>query len=306
MVSVPTAAGCLLGVDWGTSNRRAYLVDRAGNCERFHEDDHGMLHERGRFAESLDALRASMDVGPGVPVVLSGMVGSAQGWQEVPYLDNEVPLSALPTHLVPVRERPGCFIVPGYRSGGPDVDVMRGEETQLLGALALGHADGWVVLPGTHSKWVALSNGRMERWSTYITGELFAILGREGTLAPLLRAGREPEDPADFEAGLALAQRRLPLSNALFGVRARVVSGALPAASARAVVSGLLIGAEFVGAADSGAACKSIVLVGSAQLEERYARAAAHFAIGVTVVDPDAAYRAALSRFLAQGARDAR
>jgi 2-dehydro-3-deoxygalactonokinase len=289
----------VLGVDWGTSNRRAYLVDRTGNCERFFEDDRGMLAEQGRFAESLDALRSTMDVGPDVPVVLSGMVGSAQGWREVPYLGNEVPLSALPAHLVQVR--PGCLIVPGYRRSGPDVDVMRGEETQLLGALALGHADGWVVLPGTHSKWVALAGGRMERWSTYITGELFAMLGREGTLAPLLRAGHEQENPADFDAGLALAQRRLPLTNALFGVRARVVSGALDAASARAFVSGLLIGTEFVGAFDNGTACESIVLVGSPQLVQRYARAAAHFAIGVTVLDPHAAYRAALSRFLAQG-----
>jgi 2-dehydro-3-deoxygalactonokinase len=303
MVSVPDR---LLGVDWGTSNRRAYLVDRAGNCERFIEDDHGMLAEQGRFAESLDALCAAMGVGPGVPVVLSGMVGSAQGWQEVPYLDNEVPLPDLPAHLVPVRARPGCFIVPGYRCGAPDVDVMRGEETQLLGALALGHADGMVVLPGTHCKWVAVAGGRMERWSTYITGELFATLGRAGTLAPLMSAASEPEDPADFEAGLALAQRRLPLSNALFGVRARVVTGALAAASARAVVSGLLIGTDFVAADAWGAACTSIVLVGSASLEQRYARAAAHFGVKVTVVDPDAAYRAAMSRFLAQGTFDAR
>jgi 2-dehydro-3-deoxygalactonokinase len=89
-------------------------------------------------------------------------------------------------------------------------------------------------------------------------------------------------------------------------VRARVVSGALDAASARAFVSGLLIGTEFVGAADSGTACESIVLVGSSQLVQRYARAAAHFAIGVTVLDPHAAYRAALSRFLAQGVTNAR
>jgi hypothetical protein len=124
-----------------------------------------MLAARPHFGRSLAALVGRMGVPGDVPVVASGMVGSAQGWREVPYLDVTVPLEDLPRHLARVDEAGrSCLIVPGYAQraapgSGGHVDVMRGEETQLLGALALGHRDGWMVLPGTHSKWVLLQDG---------------------------------------------------------------------------------------------------------------------------------------------------
>jgi 2-dehydro-3-deoxygalactonokinase len=157
----------LLGIDWGTSNRRAYLVDRAGACLRRHADDQGLLAVNGGFAASLAALRRLMQVDAAVPVVMAGMVGSASGWQEVPYLGTDVALDDLPRHLVAVGGGTDVRIVPGYVGAVPDVDVMRGEETQLLGA---GVRDGWIVLPGTHSKWVYLRAGRIERLSTFMTG----------------------------------------------------------------------------------------------------------------------------------------
>jgi 2-dehydro-3-deoxygalactonokinase len=150
-----------LGVDWGTTNRRAYLLDEAGACIGRMEDDRGMLAERGNFAASLAALRSAMGVPAGVPAVLSGMVGSAQGWQEVPYLPPDVALRDLPAHLAEVYAAPNTWIVPGYALRGAVADVMRGEETQMLGALALGHGDGWYLLPGTHCKWVHVAGGRM-------------------------------------------------------------------------------------------------------------------------------------------------
>jgi 2-dehydro-3-deoxygalactonokinase len=290
----------LLGIDWGTSNRRAYLVDAAGHCLARHSDDQGMLAARGRFAESLTTLLETMDVAPATPVIMSGMVGSAQGWREVAYLDPALPLSDLPRQLVSleVAGRTGLnAIVPGYCQRGEHVDVMRGEETQLLGALALGHDDGWVVLPGTHSKWVRLQGGRILCWSTYMTGELFALLSRDGTLAPLLGAADARDDDEAFAQGLELARRASPLSHALFEVRARVVSGALDPLRARSLASGLLIGTEFVAnpAAETGA---GLTLIGSAALAGRYGVAARHFGRGVTVLDPDRVYCAALQHIL--------
>ena len=117
----------LLGIDWGTSNRRAYLIERDGRLVRQHADGQGLLAVGGQFAASLEQLRAGMGVDPSVPVVMSGMVGSAGGWQEVPYLDIAEPLGHLPANLVEVRGHPHCHIVPGYRSSTPSVDVMRGE-----------------------------------------------------------------------------------------------------------------------------------------------------------------------------------
>lgn len=290
----------LLGIDWGTSNRRAYLVDADGRCVAAHSDGQGMLAARGRFAESLTALLDAMHVAPATPVIMSGMVGSAQGWREVAYLDPALPLNDLARHLAPL-EVPGRTglnaIVPGYCQRGDQVDVMRGEETQLLGALALGHDDGWVVLPGTHSKWVRLQGGRIVHWTTYMTGELFALLRRDGTLAPLLGAPDARDDDAAFVQGLELARRASPLSHALFEVRARVVSGALDASRARSLASGLLIGTEFVAnfAAEAGA---GLTLIGSAALAGRYAMAARHFGRGVSVLDPDRVYCAALQHIL--------
>lgn len=279
----------LLGIDWGTSNRRAYLMESDGRCLAQHADGQGMLAVGGKFAESLAALRAHMNVGPDVPTVMSGMVGSATGWLEVPYLDTAVPLAQLPEHLAPVA--PGCWIVPGYCGRRDGVDVMRGEEAQLLGAVALGISDGWVVLPGTHSKWVRLQDGKVAQLSTYMTGELFAMLAAGGTLSGLMADG--VDDEAAFAAGMQEAQRGKPLSNALFGVRARVVAKAMPAPQVRSFVSGLLIGTEFCGASRPA----TIHIIASDALSSRYASAAAHFGIATRVLDPNQVYRAALSRF---------
>ena len=282
----------LLGIDWGTSNRRAYLVDRAGTCLRRHADGQGLLAVNGNFAGALAALRHAMQVDETVPVVMAGMVGSASGWQEVPYLGADVALADLPRHLVAVRAAARCRIVPGYAAEAPDVDVMRGEETQLLGS---GVRDGWIVLPGTHSKWVYLRAGRVERLSTFMTGELFALLGAHGTLRASM-AGEAADDGA-FADGLRQAQRRAPLTHSLFGVRARAVTGRMAAAQVRSYVSGLLIGTEFVAAGlhdDAG----TLHLIASDALAGRYAQAVAHFGLRAITLDPDQVFLAALSHFI--------
>ncbi|QJE03275.1 2-dehydro-3-deoxygalactonokinase [Massilia forsythiae] len=313
----------LLGIDWGTSNRRAYLVDGGGACLASRADDQGLLAARPHFGASLAALLAAMDIAPGVPVVASGMVGSAQGWRQTPYLDIGVPLLELPAHLTRVDEADenddlggrSVLLVPGYSQhergadGHVRIDVMRGEEMQLLGALMLrthggdgSNGDGWYVLPGTHSKWVRLEGGAIRHIATFMTGELFATLGKQGTLAPLMEgaAGEEsPESDAAFDAGVDEARRRAPLSNALFGVRARVVTGAMPAAHTRAFVSGLLIGAELVAALDlAGHDPGTVTSVCTPALHRHYARAAGRLGVTLQALDPDRVYRAALGFFL--------
>ena len=293
----------LLGIDWGTSNRRAYLIDRQGNCLARHEDKQGMLAVRGRFGESLAGLLTALDIGADVPLLLSGMVGSASGWQEVAYADCALPLERLPAHLAPLADPAWAgrgHIVPGYcyRAGaGADaaVDVMRGEETQLLGAVALGRRDGWLVLPGTHSKWVLLRDGAVASIATYMTGELYAMLAAGGTLAALMDG--DSAEPHAFAAGLRQAGLGEPLSNSLFRVRARVVAGAMPQAQAAGFVSGLLIGAEFAAAARA-AEGQGITVIGSPALAARYDVAAQHFGLKCTVLDPHKVYCTAVSQFL--------
>jgi 2-dehydro-3-deoxygalactonokinase len=295
----------LVGIDWGTSNRRAYLVNGAGRCLAARADGQGVLSARPHFARSLDALLSGLAVPDGVPVVASGMIGSQQGWREVPYLDLGTPLEELPRRLATVEDPSlgrRCLIVPGYvqrGSGAAGVDVLRGEETQLLGAVSLGRRDGWVVLPGTHSKWVLLVDGAIERFATFMTGELFALLSAHGTLAPLMQEAADDDQEA-FAAGLREARRRAPLSHALFGVRARVVSGDMPAAQARGFVSGLLIGTEYVAAFHMlDGAARAVAAIGSPALCALHARAAAAFGVELAPLDPDRVYCAALSRLAA-------
>ena len=295
--SIATRPAAVVGIDWGTTHRRASALDECGVLLREFADDDGMLRAAGRFPQSLEAALAAVAPLADKPrVLLSGMVGSAQGWHQVPYVDIGLPLDALASRLFEVPDAPPGLrvqIVPGYRLRGRDgrVDVMRGEETQLLGARALGLSDAVVVLPGTHSKWVRLRGGCIEGFATYMSGELFALLTQHGTLAPLLREA--VDDDAAFERGLA-AGRRGALSNVLFECRARVVAGEMPAAQAREHLSGVLIGAEWHDALQRfGAGGLPLQVLGSAELAARYRRAAQRLGVTLAAIDAPAAQLAA-------------
>jgi 2-dehydro-3-deoxygalactonokinase len=249
-------------------------------------------------------------------VILSGMVGSALGWQTVPYVDGGVALPALAQQLrvldsAALADGPGAeasaaavpapsvAIVPGYcvRSAAGQPDVMRGEETQLLGAHCLGHSDGWFVLPGTHSKWVELRAGRVAQLRTYMTGELFDLLGRHGTLAAAAGAADAAWDATAFDQGVLAAQGGGALSHQLFGCRARVVSGDMAAGSSRAYLSGLLIGAELHDVLRDGTPAGSGVplrLIGSPALATHYQAAAALLGLQFELIDARAAFVAAM------------
>ena len=289
----------VVGVDWGTTHRRAYGLNREGQCVAEHADGEGALACKGRFGQALQSLLLALNAQPRA-VILSGMVGSALGWQVVPYVDGAVDLAALAQHLepVPAAPTPAVAIVPGYcvRDAAGQPDVMRGEETQLLGAHCLGHSDGWFVLPGTHSKWVELRAGRVLQLRTYMTGELFDLLGRHGTLAAAAAGADAPWDAAAFGQGVQAAQNSGALSHQLFGCRARVVSGDMAATSSRAYLSGLLIGTELHDVLQDGprdAAGASFRLVGSPALASLYQAAAEILGLQFEVLDARAAFIAA-------------
>jgi 2-dehydro-3-deoxygalactonokinase len=290
-----------IGIDWGTTNRRAALISASGELLAQHVDDVGALSCGGRFPDALaQVLAAFPQAGADVPVVMAGMVGSAIGWQVVPYLRGDTPLDELGRHLAPVLEAPAgrrWAIVPGYSLADADggVDVMRGEETQLFGALRLlgaNAADGYYVLPGTHSKWVRLRQGRIVELRTYLTGELFALLRQHGTLASALQGSKAAVDAADpaFARGVRDAARRPTLSHALFGARARVVTGALAPEAAAAYVSGLLVGAEW---ADAGVADGPVRVIGAPSLGTLHAAAAAQLGHALEQMDDRAVQLAA-------------
>ncbi len=235
----------VIGVDWGSTRLRAWLVGRDGAARDALAADTGILFGRA------DDLRAALvhHLQPWLTdaslVVGVGMLGSRTGLLDAGYLH----LPADRTAWVAAAVDAGTIadvpfvVLPGIAKHGAEPDVMRGEEFQVYAALAAGEPDGTFVCPGTHSKWVATRGGSIVDLRTYATGELFAAWRRESSLAGLV-ADVDQTD-GGFAYGLAAARRRgASVTAAIFGLRAAVLLGALPAAHALDALSGLLIGTE--------------------------------------------------------------
>lgn len=270
----------LIGLDWGTSSLRAYRLD-AGTVAEVRVRPWGIrqLPEGG-----FDAALAEVTAGwPALPRLACGMVGSRNGWCEVPYL--ELPTDAVTLgralHVFVAGDGRALHLVPGLRNPqGPD--VMRGEETQLFGAMARDPAlaaHATVVLPGTHSKWANVRDGAIVDFSTAMTGELFALLLRHS----ILNAGGDEGAPApDAFARGVLAARDSGAAGGLsrlFSARALMLDGMLAPASVPDYLSGLLLGEELRAQIASGRfrIDAPIQLIGDAALCARYREAAAHF-----------------------------
>jgi 2-dehydro-3-deoxygalactonokinase len=260
----------MIGVDWGTSSFRAYRL-RDGVVIGRIETAGGILGiPQGGFAAALRQAIAPWLAAGETEILLCGMVGSRQGWVEAPYLPcpagpAEIAAAAIAIPFDGARVR----LLPGLttRAPGGTPDVMRGEETKLVGLLAtLGTAPALVCLPGTHSKWARLAGGQVVGFTTHMTGELRAVLLDHSILGRQARAA--PPDAAAFRRGLHRAAEPGGLSHHLFGTRALGLFGELPETATESYLSGLLIGAECRAEA-SGAG--TVHLAGAEALAERYA-----------------------------------
>jgi 2-dehydro-3-deoxygalactonokinase len=259
-----------IAADWGTTNRRAYLLDAGGGCIGEFEDGKGIMSvPKGGFSEAVAEIRARLG---DHPLLLAGMVGSNRGWVEAPYVPCPAGLHDLAAALV-WPEEGRTAIVPGVSFVDPDeADVMRGEEVQLLGAFAAGivSADSLVCHPGTHNKWARLRGGRIERFRTVMTGEIFNLLRENSILSDLLSGPAEPGRA--FEQGVrrGLADECLPAE--LFKIRARVLLGEARAEDAASFGSGLLIGTDVRAGLREGEDGE-VVVMGRPELTQLYAEA---------------------------------
>ena len=267
-----------IAADWGTSNLRVLALDADGKtiAEASSSEGMGSLSPDG-FEPALLRLIGPW-LGPGTtPVLASGMVGARQGWAEAPY--RAVPCTPLAAgHLTraPTRDpRIRVFIAPGLSQSRP-ADVMRGEETQIAGALALRPGfDGVFCLPGTHSKWVHVSAGEVISFQTFMTGEMFGLLSRQSVLRHGLAGPEDADDPDAFDAALSDSLSRPELAHArLFSLRAEGLLSGLSPATARSRLSGLLIGLELAAARPYWLG-QPVLLIGSSRLCGAYARALA-------------------------------
>ena len=206
---------------------------------------------------------------PGTLALICGMAGSRQGWVEAPYCACPAGFPDIAARLAWIE--PGRIaMVPGLsceRDGVPD--VMRGEETQVFGALGLLGLDAaHLVLPGTHSKWVRVAAGRIERFSTFMTGEVYALLRQHSILARTMPEADGELDASAFEQGIRYALRSATLLHAAFSARTLALFDRMPAAALPSYLSGLVIGEEL--RAQELAPDRPVVVIGSQTLTRRY------------------------------------
>jgi 2-dehydro-3-deoxygalactonokinase len=255
-----------IAVDWGTTNRRAYRIDTSGACVDEFEDGKGALSvPQGEFPAAAAEIRDRLG---DHPMLLAGMAGSNRGWVDAPYVPCPAGVDELAKNLVWASDRDA--VVPGLSySGDGRADVMRGEEVQLLGAVADATVppDALVCHPGTHDKWVVVEGGRIARFRTVMTGELFNLLKQHSILADLLQGQVAPNDA--FARGVAHALAENDLPSELFAIRARWLLGKGDKESCASYASGLLIGSDVkIGLA---AHDRNVIVMGRTELTALYA-----------------------------------
>jgi 2-dehydro-3-deoxygalactonokinase len=268
----------MIGIDWGTSNFRAFRIAADGTIRDRKASPRGITNvPDGRFADTLRE-----EIGPWLAagenhVLLSGMIGSRQGWKEAPYLPCPAGPADIATALVDIEfDWAKVKLVPGL-SATDDAgvaEVMRGEETQVIGVLTALGPNALVCLPGTHSKWASVADKRIVSFNTHMTGEVFAALRGHTILGRMMRDG--PSNDAPFDEGVLRAGDAGGLLHHVFGVRALTLAGRLPETDAAAYLSGILIGHE-VKAALAGREGVVVHIIGTPELTALYARAISTF-----------------------------
>jgi 2-dehydro-3-deoxygalactonokinase len=278
----------MIAVDWGTSSFRAFRIDARGAVTGHTQSARGILTvQPGGFGAVLrEAIEPWLEAGED-RVLMSGMIGSRQGWVEAPYLPCPAGAAEIAAAVVAVPfDGATVRLVPGLtdRDAAGTPEVMRGEETQLLGVLDRIGPDGLACLPGSHSKWARIAGGRIDGFSTYMTGEAFAAL-RAGTILGRMM-NEAPPNAAAFARGIVRSGSAGHLLHQLFGVRTLGLMGELADDDSASYLSGVLIGHELRDALPPGG---HAYLIGAPALTELYREAIAQCGGTSTTLSSDAA-----------------
>lgn len=290
----------LIAIDWGTSSLRAWLLDGRGQTLDARSSRHGIMQvPGGDFASVYRELIGDwIEAHGALPAIACGMIGSRGGWQEAPYAPCPVDPTSLAEHLSVIdADQAPLHVVPGVMQSASDgvlPDVMRGEETQVLGALAGEPTladDALLVLPGTHCKWVSVRDGRLTGFTTYMTGELFALLREHSILGRPAQEVATVDSEQAFDRGVETARQSgaASASAALFSVRSRVLADELRAEDSLSYLSGLLIGEELRSVLAARRDRPPLRLIGDEGLCGRYRRALRSFDITEGSIIEDAA-----------------
>lgn len=287
----------LIALDWGTTRARAFLISEAGEVLERRSADQGIQSvPPGGFPAAFDAIAGDLRrASPGAAIVLAGMVGSRNGWIEAHY----VACPASPGEIaaagmkVTLADGSPATILPGLSCDEGAFDVMRGEETLIVG---LGLADGIACLPGTHSKWARIEGGRISRFASFMTGEIYGLLRQHSILSRLAQEPTADDAARGTAEGLAAATRPGGLLNTAFASRSEVLAGRLPGGAVGPYLSALLVGHEIAGAQALLGRSDTVHLVADGVLAQSYGAALAAAGIAATLTTPEAAFVAGVRR----------
>jgi len=261
----------VIAIDWGSSNRRIYVLDNQGQLIDKVQDDKGVLHmARTDFPEAIAQLRT---LHGDLPLILAGMVGSSRGWIETPYVATPVDMAKLAQGLLLMPSNktalvPGISLVETTRC-----DVMRGEEIQILGAMTshMIGTEGLICHPGTHSKWVDVKAGAITGFATIMTGEIFALL-RQYSIISEHMSGPVTAGAA-FRTGVERAMQRGYIGMDIFSIRASILLARMRREDAASYASGLLIGHDVITGLTRNQSHDPILLIGDPYLTGLYGAA---------------------------------
>ena len=294
---------CRIAIDWGSSAFRAFLLDAGNQILADTSTNDGVLMLAGKPYSQVIAETCGgwLKETPGLPIIMGGTIGSRSGWKETPYVSCDASIGTLASACVSVENDAGLDIqiVPGV--SGPDffggTDVMRGEELQIFGAIqTLGLTDALVCLPGTHSKWCVVESGNITSVTSFMTGEMFALIRRQSMIGSLIK-DEEFHSPS-FLSGVAEVRSAAGLLHKLFSIRADILLGNLECPSAESYLSGMLIGSEVRAVADVIGKDSEVLLVGNAGLARRYNTALSEYSLKTVPVLPDQAFVRGISVLL--------
>ncbi|SEG42671.1 2-dehydro-3-deoxygalactonokinase [Bosea lathyri] len=290
----------LIALDWGTTRARAFLISETGEVLQRRVADQGIQSvPAGGYPAAFEALAGDFRrARPDAAVVLAGMVGSRNGWVEAAYVacpasPDEIAAAGLPVTLA---DGTSATVLPGLSCDDGAFDVMRGEETLIVG---LGLEDGIACLPGTHSKWIEIRDGRIVRFASFMTGEVYGLLRQHSILARLAEEPAGDDAAVGASRGLAAANRPGGLLNTAFSARTEVLGGRMKGGEVGPYLSALLVAHEIASAAALFGRQQPVHLVADGVLAESYSAAFEAAGLPIAITTPEAAFIAGVTRLAA-------
>lgn len=287
----------LIALDWGTTRARAFLISESGAALQRRIADQGIQSvPAGGYPAAFEALAGDFRrAAPDAAIVLAGMVGSRNGWIEAPYVSCPASPAEIAAAAIRVEldKDTAATILPGLSCDDGAFDVMRGEETLIVG---LGLTDGIACLPGTHSKWAEIKDGRITRFASFMTGEVYGLLRNSSILGRLAEAPGETDAASGAARGRAGAQRAGGLLNTAFAARTEVLAGRMRGGEVGPYLSALLVGQEIAGAEALFGRRQEVRLVADGALAESYGGALEAAGFVVKLTTPEQAFVAGVVR----------